>query len=274
MTITEYAGLITFHPDLQVMEVNFKDRTFSLPKQVNDFYDEVERQLQATGKKWLFLVNYNNCKIMSEAWIAFAHRGKQVNIAYSLGSARFAVREDTGDAILESSEKENFDPNLFTSRDAALEHLEKLHSEIPAAEYEATIAKTPESSDRSIENRVMFHEVLDTMEVDFGDYTFATSADVNTFYDAIAARIAATGRNWYFMVNYGGTKILPGAWTQWAIRSKKLNAAHSLGTVRFNQHEAAKEELLKRAAADHTDPNLAATRDEALALIAQMRTRT
>jgi hypothetical protein len=271
MTDTDYLKRITFHPDLQVMEVDFKDMTFDLAKPVNAFYDEIERQLKASGKKWFFLVNYKNCRIMSEAWITFAHRGKKVNIAYSLGSVRFSVRDDTGDAILERSQKENFDPNLFGSRKAALDHLKKMRSEIPDAIYEATISKVPEPSERSIDDRVIFHTDLEIMEVDFSDYTFATSADVRCFYDAIATKIAETGRDWYFMVNYDGTEILPSAWTQWAISSRKLNAAHSLGTVRFNQHGAAKKELMKRAEAEHADPNLASSRQDALARINQMR---
>lgn len=274
MTNTDYAKRITFHPGLQVMEVDFSDLTFDLSKPVNAFYDEVERQLAATGKKWFFLVNYRNCRIMSEAWITFAHRGKKVNIAYSLGSARFSARDDTGEAILESSQKENFDPNLFTSRTAALEHLGEMRGKIPAANYEETITKMPEAPGRPIDDRVLFHEKLDIMEVDFSDYTFATSADVNEFYEAITAKIAETGRNWYFMVNYDGTKILPSAWTQWAVSSKKLNAAHSLGTVRFNQHGEAETELLKRARFDRSDPNLAVSRKDALARIDQMRGKT
>ncbi len=274
MTTTNYEERITFHADQQVMEVSFKDMTFDLSKPVNAFYDEIEKQLQATGKKWFFLVNYQNCRIMSEAWITFAHRGKKVNIAYSLGSVRFAVRDDTGEAILESSRKENFDPNLFSSREVALEHLSELRNKIPAASFEATTTKTPEAPGRSIDARVVFHEVQEIMEVDFSEYTFATSNDVSAFYNAIAAKIIETGRDWYFMVNYGGTEILPSAWTQWAISSRKLNAAHSLGTVRFNQHDAAKKELLKRAQTEHSDPNLASSREDALARINQMRTKT
>jgi len=271
MTDLDIENRIIFHTDLQVMEVNFSDLTFNVSKPVNAFYDEIDRQLKASGQKWFFLVNYRNCRIMSEAWIAFAHRGKKTNIGYSLGSVRFATSDDTGKAILDRSRKEHFDPNLFPSREVALAQLAEMRGKIPIADFAKVILKADDTSDRSINERVTFLHDLEIMEVDFSAYTFATGADVNEFYDAIATMISETKQKWFFMVNYSGTEILPGAWYQWAIRGKQLNKAHSLGTVRYTSHDAAEKEILKRAQADSTDPNLVSTRDEALARIADMK---
>ncbi len=271
MTDEIFQDRITFHPDLQVMEVDFSDLTFDMSKPVNVFYDEIARQLEATGQKWFFLVNYRDCNIMPEAWIAFAHRGKAVNLAYSLGSARFAASSATTENILERSKKENFDPNLFPSRRVALAHLRDLKAEIPTADYQMTITKETEPPGPSIEERITFHSDLEIMEVDFSKYTFATSADVSAFYDAIGAKIAETKKDWYFLVNYEDTEILPDAWYRWALCSKQLNNAHSLGTVRFNPHEATRQEILKRARAEDMDSNLVASREDALARVAEMR---
>lgn len=120
MTSKNYADLIVFHDDLQVMEVDFSHQLFENSAMVNAFYDEIDQQISATGKRWYFLVNYKKCEILPEAWIAFAARGKTVNMAYSMGTVRFDARDDTEATILEKSETENFDPNLFTSRAAAL----------------------------------------------------------------------------------------------------------------------------------------------------------
>ncbi len=271
MSDTSYADRITFHPDLQVMEVDFSDITFDVSKPVNEYYDEVDRQVEATKQNWFFLVNYRNCHIMSEAWIAFAHRGKNVNLAYSLGSARFAASDETSEAIIEKSEEEDFDPNLFPSREAALAHLQELRNRIPAADYQMTITKESEPPGKSIDERITFHPDLEIMEVDFSKCIFATSADVNAFYDIIGSKIAETNRDWYFMVNYEDTEILPDAWYRWTLCSKRLNAAHSLGTVRFNPHEATKEAIESRARVQVAAPNVVSSRDEALALIAEMR---
>ncbi len=270
MNSINYAERIIFHPDQQIMEVDFSNQTFDMSKSVNAFYDEVDRRLAETGQKWFFLVNYLNCRIMSEAWIAFSHRGKKTNLAHSLGSVRFAASGDTSGTILEKSKEENFDPNLFPSRESALAHIEELRSQIPADDYQSVIVKET-VVDRPLDDRVIFHDELGIMEADFSDYTFATSADVNAFYDVITSRIAETGRNWFFMVNYQGTEILPDAWYQWAMRSKKLNTASSQGTVRFNPDEATRQEILKRAKADDADPNLFGSRDDALARIATLR---
>lgn len=120
MSDTNYANRVAFLDDLGVMEVDFSNFTFGDSDAVNGFYDEIDRRIETTGKQWYFLVNYKNCQILPEAWVAFANRGKKVNIAYSLGTVRFDAKEDTGATILEKSKTDEFDPNLFRSRDGAL----------------------------------------------------------------------------------------------------------------------------------------------------------
>ena len=262
---------VTFHPDIFVMEADFSNITFDVSSKVHKAYDVIDRKLQETGKKWFFLVNYLNCEIMSEAWIAFAHRGKSVNLAYSLGSARFAASGDTSEEILESAKQEKFDPNLFRTRDDALAYLAELRNEIPDDELEQRLVPTLPKPSKPLSKRVTFHPDLQIMEVDFSDHTFARSADVNQFYDEIERQVAATEKQWYFMVNYKNTEILPEAWHSWAMRGGRLNAASSLGTVRYDPNDKTKEDLRKRASADDFNPNIVATREEALARIAELR---
>ncbi|HMB77198.1 MAG TPA: hypothetical protein VKN76_12415, partial [Kiloniellaceae bacterium] len=206
------ADRIRFHADDQIMECDFSNMTFDVSKTVNDFYDDIEQRIEETGQKWFFLVNYYNCRIMSEAWIGFAHRGKKLNLAYSLGTARFAASTDTSEAILEDSRSQSFDPNLFPSRDDALAYLRAQRAKIPAAEYQATITKEPEEPGRPIAERVSFHYDLDVMEVDFSGVVFERSRDVDAFYDTIDQKLAETGRKWFFLVNYRDCVILPEAW--------------------------------------------------------------
>ena len=268
---------ITFHQKQQIMEVDFSNVLFDTATQVNEFYDLVEEKITATGQqKWYFLVNYKNCRLSPQAWIPFSNRGKKVNIASSLGSVRFAVSDETGKTILRQSARENFDPNLFSSRQAALAHLAEMRDK---ANIAADKGSPPPKADalkphipvRSIDSRVTFLSDLEIMDVDFSDYVFSDIASVNEFYDAIAAKIGQTDRNWYFMVNYRGTEIFPDAWYQWAIRSRRLNSAHSLGTVRFNPDDAARKDIMKRAHANESDPNLMTSRKDAIARIIQMR---
>ena len=73
------------------MEIDFSNVAFDVSETVHIAFDNIDHQLENTGKKWFFLMNYLNCQVMSEAWIAFAYRGKVNNLTYSLGSARYAV---------------------------------------------------------------------------------------------------------------------------------------------------------------------------------------
>ncbi|MCP4319510.1 MAG: hypothetical protein GY789_26860 [Hyphomicrobiales bacterium] len=270
MTANRFEDCVKFHTEIQVMEVDFSNVTFDVSATVHQAYDAIDRKLHDTGKKWFFLVNYLNCQIMSEAWIAYAHRGKNTNLSYSLGSARYAASSDTSEEILESAKKENFDPNLFRARDDALAYLAQLRSEIPDNEFEQRLVPSVPKEIRPLSERVTFHPELQIMEVDFSDYIFSRSADVNEFYDEIDKQISATQKKWYFLVNYKNTEILPDAWHSWAVRGGQLNSSSSLGTVRFDPNEKTKEDIKKRAHADDFNPNIVATREEALARIKEL----
>lgn len=121
------------------------------------------------------------------------------------------------------------------------------------------------------DSRITFHHELEIMEVDFSDFSFTESSDVNTVYDAIERQIAKTNRKWYFMVNYRGTKIDPDAWFQYARRGKDINVSSSLGSVRFDPREPTRAEIMKRAESENFNPNLVSTRDEAVERILVMK---
>ncbi|KAA3621985.1 MAG: hypothetical protein DWQ08_13330, partial [Proteobacteria bacterium] len=56
MNESSYGDRIEFHHDLEVMEVDFSDVTFDNSRMVDEFYDEIERQIETTGRDWYFLV--------------------------------------------------------------------------------------------------------------------------------------------------------------------------------------------------------------------------
>jgi len=121
------------------------------------------------------------------------------------------------------------------------------------------------------DKRITFHRRLDIMEVDFSDFIFENSEDVNSAYDAIEKLVADTQQQWYFLVNYKNTQINPDAWFQFANRGKKINIESSLGSVRFDPQEPTRDEILKRAQTEDFNPNVVSTRDEALTRIAEMK---
>jgi branched-chain amino acid transport system ATP-binding protein len=116
----DFAERIKFIETLQIMEVDLSHVTFSHPELVHQFYDEVDRQVQRTGGRWYFLVNYEDCVVAPEAWNDFAARGKQANISYSDGTVRFGATEATRQTIRKRAEAERFRSNLYKTRDEAL----------------------------------------------------------------------------------------------------------------------------------------------------------
>ena len=118
-----FAGHIRFFDDLDVVEIDFAGLEFRSSSTVNDFFDAVERQIEATGRRWYFLVNYGGYSVWPEAWIAFAHRGKKLNVAFSRGTARYD--ESAGDDVERSRQ---LDPSVLETREAALARIQQMKS--------------------------------------------------------------------------------------------------------------------------------------------------
>ena len=116
-----YSERIRFFEEEQVVEVDFSHFVFSSSKIVNDFYDGLDKLIEGTGKRWYVVVNYHQCSVWPEAWVAFAHRGKKVNVSYSLGTVRYI----DASAVDENSSQLQ-DPELFASRDDALAKIAQL----------------------------------------------------------------------------------------------------------------------------------------------------
>ena len=117
---------IAFHDAMETMEVDFTNVSFETVAEVDAFYDEIDRQVTATGRRWYFLVLYTNCAIAPEAWERFAARGKYANVTYGLGAVRVDVTAATRDAIRKDAGKAKFRPNIFETRDEAMVALGEL----------------------------------------------------------------------------------------------------------------------------------------------------
>lgn len=258
---------IRFHDDLQIMEADFSDFNFSSSAVVNAFYDRLEDRISATGEdKWFFLVNLCGTRIDSSAWIAYARRGRDLNMAFSQGSVRFDASEVTRRQIERAANTEAFDPNLFSDRDAAIERIKSLPSQRKAKSTQVS-NHTPED----IRSRISFDDAMTIMNVDFSNFTFHHSRDVNDVYDHIEERVKEADRKWFFLVNLENCQIMPKAWVQYAHRGKMLNIAASLGSVRYALGSETEEEIRLRAESQDFRPNLFNTREEAVERIAEMR---
>jgi hypothetical protein len=262
---------IHFDEDRQIMEADFSGFTFDSSATVNRFYDRIEDRIARTGEeKWFFLVNLHNMRIDSSAWVAYAHRGKQLNLAHSMGSVRYDASPETAAQIRRAADTEAFDPNLFTNRDDALERIASFSSK-----RRQRIVHQPNYTEADFAPRIAFDSAARIMDVDFSGFTFFHSRDVNDFYDHIESRIAASGADkWFFLINYEGCRIDPAAWVRYAHRGKLLNLAHSLGSVRYAPGSETEAEIRARAESADFRPNIRNTRAEALERIDEMRHET
>jgi branched-chain amino acid transport system ATP-binding protein len=124
-----------------------------------------------------------------------------------------------------------------------------------------------------VAKRIIFHDAIETMEVDFSGVRFAEPAQVDAFYDEADRRCAASGRRWYFLINYTDCVIAPEAWDRYAERGKHTNLTYGLGTVRVNVAAGTLEAIRQSAERERFRTNIYATRDEAMRALADLRKR-
>lgn len=258
---------ISFHEDSQIMEVSFENVSLSNSRDVNLFYDEIERRIAQTGESlWFFLVNYCDARIDNDAWFAFSRRGMELNQAHSMGSVRFDASEITRRQIERDAGTEAFNPNLFFDRESALERLNSL----PSKRREKVVL-VPSFERSDWDWRLEFTPKDQIMHVNFSGFSFEHSRDVNDVYDYIEEQIKPTGKKWFFLINYEGTRVQSPAWVEYAARGKKLNEEFSLGSVRYATGSETETDIRLRAESQGFRPNIRNTRAEALQLIEELK---
>jgi len=128
-------------------------------------------------------------------------------------------------------------------------------------------------ADKPIQDRIIFHEAMETLEVDWSDWSFSTERLVDEFYDEIDRRLAATNRRWYFLVIYTGCVIAPEVWDRFAARGKHSNVTYGLGTVRVGTSSGTRDVIRQLAQSERFRANIFETRDQALLALGEMRKR-
>ncbi|MDH3694796.1 MAG: hypothetical protein OER96_09525 [Gammaproteobacteria bacterium] len=69
------------------------------------------------------------CSIWPEVWVAFAHRGKKVNLSYSLGTVRYVEKKADDSDTETSKHMARTDPDLFASHSLALAHIDAMRQQ-------------------------------------------------------------------------------------------------------------------------------------------------
>ena len=129
-TESDFVRRVSFDRDKMIMEVDFSHFTFHHSRDVDDFYDLLQERIRESDRRWFFLVNLNQCEILPAAWVRYAYRGKRLNEAGSLGSARFAAGSETAEDIRLRAETQGFRPNIRNTREEALGLIEEMRAEL------------------------------------------------------------------------------------------------------------------------------------------------
>ncbi|WP_197918580.1 hypothetical protein [Thiosulfatihalobacter marinus] len=128
----DFVRRVSFDPDGPIMDVDFAHFTFYHSRDVDDFYDYIEDRIKDSDRKWFFVINYEDCKILPAAWVRYAYRGKRLNKAASLGTVRYAPGSETEAEIRLRAESQDFDPNIRNTRAEALERIAAMKAAILA----------------------------------------------------------------------------------------------------------------------------------------------
>lgn len=126
----DFVRRVSFDRDKVIMDVDFSHFTFHHSRDVDDFYDFLEERIRESDRRWFFLVNLNECEILTGAWVRYAYRGKRLNEAGSLGSVRYAAGSETAEDIRLRAETQGFRPNIRNTREEALELIEEMRAEL------------------------------------------------------------------------------------------------------------------------------------------------
>jgi hypothetical protein len=187
-------------------------------------------------------------------------------MAHSMGSVRFDASEITLKQIERDAGTEAFNPNMFYDRESAVKRLAELPSK-----RRKRIVMVPSFDRKDWNWRVEFAPDDQIMHVNFSNFSFEHSRDVNDVYDYIESQIKQTGRKWYFLISYDGTRIQSPAWIEYAARGKKLNQEFSLGSVRYAPGSETETDIRLRAESQGFRPNIRNTYAEAFQLVVEMK---
>ncbi len=128
-TRADFEPRVRFLPDDDIMEIDLSELKLHHSRDVDDLIDYLEELIQDSGRKWYFLINYNNCHIDPAAWVQWAKRGKELNTGGSLGTVRYEAGSETEADIRLRAETQGFRPNIRNTREEALERIDEMKAE-------------------------------------------------------------------------------------------------------------------------------------------------
>jgi hypothetical protein len=190
---------IRFNEDTQTMEVDFSDLQMRTAADVDAIYYAVQTALtQSKNEQWYFLINYKNCDIAMSARTAHSRRGSRMNFAHSLGSVRYDANKAMCEQISQRPNSGDGSANFYSSREDAATEIASMQKRDPDARSHS-LAPSKYTVD-DFQPRLSFDDNIQVMDVDFSNFSFDNSSDVNGFYDFAEQEIGKSGKKWFFLV--------------------------------------------------------------------------
>lgn len=257
---------ITLHEAAEVLELDLSGLIFKESDHANAWYDRVETRIAESGENlWFFLVTGGGYRVWDEAWFAFTRRGKETHAAHSMATVRWDDSDLTRKQIEKTRGTDLFDPNLFAARDDAMATLR----EMPSKRRER-IVHIPNYRRFSFTKRFVFRPREERLDIDFSHVTMEHSRDVHDIYNWLEHAIRATGKTWWFLMDYSHFRIEQGAWVAYDRRKSACEQTLAKGVVRFAPGAETETDIRLRMEARGTRPNIRNTRQEALARLAEL----
>ncbi|MEL6914923.1 MAG: hypothetical protein AAFP13_10505 [Pseudomonadota bacterium] len=258
---------ITLHEAAEVLEIDLAGLVFKESNQANAYYDRLEARIAESGEGlWFFLVNNGDYRVWDEAWFAYTRRGKECHAAHSMGTVHVDESDLTRQQIARTKGTDLYDENLFASRADAWEALKARPSK-----RRERVVHIPNFRRASFTKRFVFRPKEHRLDIDFSYVDMEHSRDVHDIYNWLEHAIRATGRKWWFLIDYNHFRIQSGAWVAYDQRKTACEAAFSLGTVRYAPGAETETDIRLRMEARGTRPNIRNSRAEALARLAELR---
>lgn len=246
---------ISFDESRHFVEIDLSGQDFEEPGPVIDFFRELDRRIDETGRDWFFLVHDAGLRIEPAAWTTWADCSGRSRKKHGLGTARHPDPDGYGAKI--------GDPTRFPTRAAALAALDGMVAQEHAKGYQSRLRQHADAVDPQARRRLTLHPSLDIAELDLNGMTFSSPSDVDRLFQAVDKLLGRTLQRWWLVIEAEHCRIAPDALSAFAGRGRSLTEEHGLGAVRV---------MGKAAEAAH-DPFVCADRDAAFAAIRTARQR-
>ncbi|WP_147127167.1 hypothetical protein [Shimia ponticola] len=251
----------------ETIELDLTGLVFKSSDDANAFYDRLEARIADTGEdRWFFITNVSDYRVWQEAWFAYTRRGKETHAAHSMATVHVDTSEVTARRIARDAGTEAEDKTLFSDWESARAAIRARKST-----RRERIVHTPNYRKATFTRRLTFRPSEGRFDIDLSGIDFAHSRDVNDIFNWMEEAIRATGRKWWFLINYTGMRIQSGAWVAYDQRKAQMERQYALGVVRYAPDAETETDIRLRMESRGTRPNIRNTRDAAIERLGELK---